>query len=234
MTGLLVSVRSVAEALAAESGGAAVVDLKEPARGPLGMADPRLWGEVRRALRPETPVSVALGELRDWLDGPPAPPFAGIAYRKLGLAGSGPDWRRDWDRLRRAWGAGPAWIAVAYSDWSRAGAPPPDEVVDAALAAADCAGLLVDTWDKSRPPPPLDESWRPRLERARQAGRRIALAGGLDRAGIGRLSTFAPDLFAVRGAACTGGDRDAAIDGARVEELVRAVRSTGSQGVTRS
>ena len=37
----LVSVRSPEEALAALEGGADLIDVKEPSRGPLGAADPR-------------------------------------------------------------------------------------------------------------------------------------------------------------------------------------------------
>ena len=232
MAGLLVSVRSVDEARAALAGGAAVIDVKEPDRGPLGCADFEVCRAVRRAVPPEIPVSVALGELREWqalgrsspaLQPPPPPDlFAGIAYRKLGLAGAGPDWVEAWADLRRAWGPGPSWVAVAYADWARADAPHPDSVLDAALAATDCAGVLVDTWDKTRPNP-IDASWRPWIARARRGGRRVALAGGLDADAIARLAPLRPDLFAVRGAACRRGDRLAAVDADRVALLVRAI-----------
>src|SRR5207244_7336185 len=46
MTGLLVSVRSAAEAETALAGGADVVDVKEPRRGALGPADPSVWKQV--------------------------------------------------------------------------------------------------------------------------------------------------------------------------------------------
>src|SRR5262245_33040885 len=102
MAGLLVSVRSADEARAALAGGAAVIDVKEPDRGPLGRADARVWRDVRRVVPPTISVSVALGELPDWADqSSPAPSsFDGIAYRKLGLAGSGLDWASRWARLR--------------------------------------------------------------------------------------------------------------------------------------
>ena len=294
MPALLVSVRSAAEALAARAGGAAVIDVKEPARGPLGRADVDVWREIFAAIPPVVPVSVALGELSEWRDGPfgrsrpdsdgldpaglvpsrglrsvtspaslrvplaacppvlrdgrgtggqaasgtrsPASPgieaapqarfprpadFAGLAYRKLGLAHAGPDWAEAWARLRRALGDGPPWVAVIYAEGPAVGAPPPDDVLDVALAASDCAGVLVDTWDKSRPSP-LDESWAPRVRRAQAAGRFVALAGGLDEPAIARLAPLGPDLFAVRGAACGSGDRRGTIDPARVARLARA------------
>ena len=48
MTRLLVSVRSAAEAEAALLGGADVIDVKEPDRGPLGRADDAVIAAVVR------------------------------------------------------------------------------------------------------------------------------------------------------------------------------------------
>jgi uncharacterized protein (UPF0264 family) len=240
MAELLVSVRSASEARIAVLGGAALIDVKEPDRGPLGCADVQVWREVRRTVPPDLPVSVALGEMVEWqtrgeIQPPPASEsFAGLTYRKLGLAGAGrsADWQRGWTELRRAWGPGPAWIAVVYADWARADAPHPDAVRDAALGADDCAGILVDTWDKSRPSP-LDDNarWRRWFATLRQ-GRPllVALAGGLDRAAIERLAPLEPDYFAVRGAVCAGGDRRATIDRARVAELAALVTSREGTG----
>ena len=63
--GLLVSVRSASEGVVAVLGGASVVDVKEPDRGPLGRADASVWRETRRVVPPAIPVSVALGEIAD-------------------------------------------------------------------------------------------------------------------------------------------------------------------------
>ena len=63
MTGLLVSVRSAAEARIALEAGADLIDVKEPRRGALGAADPAVWKDVCRAVAGRVPVSVALGEL---------------------------------------------------------------------------------------------------------------------------------------------------------------------------
>ena len=238
MARLLVSVRSADEARAALRGGAAVIDVKEPDRGPLGRADFTVWTEVRRAVPAGTPVSLALGELYEWLEGTgpradngtPAAGFdhdparyRGFSFRKMGLArvGVDADWAKAWSRLRRRWGAGPSWVAVIYADWQRAEAPPPDRVLDAALETDDCAGVMIDTWDKSRPTP-IDLSWRRWIERARAAGRLTSVAGSLDAERIGRIAELQPDIIAVRGAACIGGDRHAAVDIERVARLVRA------------
>jgi (5-formylfuran-3-yl)methyl phosphate synthase len=227
MPGLLVSVRSADEARVAVAAGAHVIDVKEPDRGPLGRAEPEVWQAVRRVVPPSIPVSVALGELLDWREPHALDPasFAGLTYRKLGLAGCGAlpisEWAEAWSRLRRAWGAGPAWVAVVYIDWEQAKAPPPDAVLDMALSTG-CAGVLVDTWDKMRPSPVslACELW---LRRVQNAGLFVALAGGLDAAAIARLAPLRPDWFAVRSAACAGSDRRATIDRDRVTRLVRAL-----------
>ncbi len=176
---------------------------------------------MRAAVRSEIPVSVALGELSEWPTDL-AVDFAGLTFRKLGFAGAGPRWVEDWARLRGRLGAGPAWVAVVYADWERAESPSPTTVLDVALAMEDCAGVLFDTFDKSRPSP-IDESWQPFFERVRRAGRFSVLAGRIDASTLSKLSNLAPDLVAVRGAACVNGDRLAAVDTARVAALSRAV-----------
>lgn len=228
--GLLVSVRDPDEARAALAGGATLLDVKEPANGPLGRAEPQTWDAIRAVAPPGIPVSVALGELAEYsshADQAPPPDFAGIVYRKLGLAGSGPRWREDWSRLRDRLGTGPAWIAVAYVDWREIPAtlptPSPREVLEEAVEAG-CAGILVDTWNKRADAPRVDLSWRDFVDRARDLGLIVAIAGGLDLRAIRQLRPLLPDYFAVRGAACANGERGARVDRGRVADLALAVR----------
>lgn len=226
MAGVLISVRSADEARAALAGGADVIDVKEPARGALGRSDVETWRAVRGVVPDEVPLSVALGELCEW---GPETAFEGQAvgcYRKVGLARAGRCWRDDWAALRERLGPFPRWVAVAYADWERAQAPRPELVLEEALRTTDCAGVLVDTWDKSSAIR-LDESialddWR---RATRQGGRLLALAGRLDEGAIQALAPIEPDLFAVRGAACRDGDRYSEIDAERVRRLVRAARA---------
>jgi uncharacterized protein (UPF0264 family) len=231
MAGLLVSVRSAEEARAAVEGGASVVDVKEPDRGPLGRASATTWRQVREVVPETIPVSVALGELCDWSG--LSEPLAGISFRKIGLAGGVVNWRSRWAEVRRLEGAGPRWVAVAYADWRVAGAPDPAAVLDAAIEADDCSGVLVDTWDKSSASP-LDATpqWSAWVDRAQRSGRSVALAGGLDLGAIARLAPLEPDLFAVRGAACDGSDRRGFIRADRVAELARAAGNGVPNGRT--
>ena len=229
---LLVSVRSPQEAQAAVASGADIIDVKEPLRGSLGQADPSVWQAVRAVVPHAIPVSVALGELNDWL-GQDQPTicetaWSGIDFCKLGLAAAPPGWVDCWADLRRDLArraiAFPNWVAVIYLDWQAARAPHPDSIIAAALEMPECRVVLFDTWSKSTASN-LDSSWRPRFRLIQDSGRKLALAGSLNCATIDRWKACAPDIFAVRGAACSGGDRLAAIDPVRVARLAEAVHS---------
>lgn len=219
MAGLLVSVRSADEARTAIQGGASIIDVKEPRRGPLGRADEAVWREVVAVVGARAPVSVALGELTELeRDGGPVE-TSGVCWRKLGLARVGDDesWRARWAAVRAA--PGPGWIAVAYVDAERARAPAAAAVVEEAIEAG-CAGVLFDTWDKAaRSPMTPSGRWLGMVERLRAAGLLVAVAGGLDLEAIGRLAPLRPDFFAVRGAACAGGKRGGAVHLDRVRGL---------------
>ena len=223
---LLVSVRSAAEAEAALEGGAALIDVKEPANGPLGRADDDTIAAVVRRVAGRRPVSAALGELfRQPL------PYAGggLSYVKWGLAGSdgGRDWQSDLAAaVRRVEGQAPGCrvVAVAYADWPRAGAPPVDEVATfVRLRRRDV--LLLDTWAKEAGRTLLDSLPVPEVARlvasCRAAGVRVALAGSLGPEEIRELLPLRPDWFAVRGAACEGRDRGQTVSVPRVRDLVR-------------
>jgi uncharacterized protein (UPF0264 family) len=225
MAQLLVSVRSAAEAEAALAGGAALVDVKEPANGPLGRASNATIREVVRTVAGRTPVSAALGE---WLDDAAPPADVGaLAYLKWGLARAG---RRPWRRYARAMRQivgelhpGAEVVLVAYADWQDAGAPSVDEVADHACQRPGGV-LLVDTFTKGPLPWALlhflTVGYLDRLcRRCHSAGVRVALAGSLGPAEIERLLLAGPDWFAVRGAACLGG-RGGQVDAGRVRALV--------------
>ena len=229
MAKLLVSVRSGVEALAALAGGAAIIDVKEPFQGSLGRAPFDVWREVRKVLPPPIPVSVALGELNEWFDPDaveiPRGAWMGVSFRKLGLSNAPPDWIDRWRDFRRRLAesacSGPAWVAVVYVDWQAARAPDPDAIIRAAGAINECRGVLFDTWAKRRCCG-VDLTWKPLVDRVRDSGRFVALAGSLDVEAIGRLAPLEPDIFAVRGSACAGGDRLGQIDAERVSILARA------------
>ncbi len=160
---------------------------------------------VRESVPADLPVSVALGELTEWLDleaidvRPAA--WSGIGFRKLGLAGAPHDWEKRWRELRRhlaaSTGGEPQWVAVVYTDWEAARAlrltPSSPRVLRSTNARASCS-----TPGKSRCPGGIDSTYNRLLANVRDAGRLVALAGGLDVAAIAQLRPLEPDIVAVR------------------------------------
>jgi uncharacterized protein (UPF0264 family) len=235
---LLVSVRSSDEAASALSGGCDLLDVKEPARGSLGRAEPGAIADivaVRDRQSPGTPLSVALGELSEWRHGPPAdwrPLPLGVQFVKAGLAGmrETPDWPDQWRRLQSLVAAKcstPAWVLVAYADAEAARAPSWSDVV-AVAADLPCCVLLIDTWSKqsARLLDLLNEGeLRTCAEACRNHGLLVALAGRLRPADLARAVALAPDIIAVRSAACRDEQRSGPIDPIRVAQLRHRLHS---------
>ena len=85
------------------------------------------------------PLSVALGELNEWLGSAPpqihASAWAGIDFCKLGLAVRLPIGGSTGAKSATSCSLAtpfPAWVAVVYLDWKAARAPHPDAIIDAA------------------------------------------------------------------------------------------------------
>ncbi|MFO0903790.1 MAG: (5-formylfuran-3-yl)methyl phosphate synthase [Pirellulales bacterium] len=227
MMQLLVSVRDEAEARDACAAGAALIDLKEPIAGPLGPVHVSSWPAIRAAVGDGAPLSVALGELTDphLLDR--VSRLSGFDFAKIGLAGlaDAPDWPQ---RLADVWRRIPATtrkVAVAYADYGRCAAPPPEQILDA--APAGCSALLIDTATKGPGESLFDHLTAGRLrvliEAARQRRWTVVLAGSLRLERLDDAAALAPDYVAVRGAVCRGA-RDGRLDPQLVRDWVRAVR----------
>lgn len=226
-SGLLVSVRSAAEAEIALAGGAALIDVKEPSRGALGRADDAVVTAIVRIVAGQRPVSAALGELAD---GGALPRCKGLQFVKWGLAGCrSTDWRAELEH--RFEQPRPQKVVVAYADWQCAQSPPVEDVVAFACSRPGNV-LLIDTHCKD--PAKLSLHRRPTLldwlaaddvieicRRCREAGVRIAVAGSLGPAEVETLLPARPDWFAVRGAVCADGERGGAIQSDRVQMLVK-------------
>lgn len=224
---LLVSVRSAAEALAALEGGAALIDVKEPARGSLGRAEDHIIREVVRAVSRRRPVSAAMGE---WCDEAGEIPDIDLTYIKWGLAGCGRNrsWRQEMANLLEK-RQQPRCVLVAYADWECAKAPPLDDVFALAVEYPGSVMLLdthckdaVNSLGKKRPTllDWLPIAWVEDLcRRARESQVKIALAGSLGIAEIHALLPAQPAWFAVRGAVCDEGDRRSGVQRDKVRQL---------------
>lgn len=224
MTRLLVSVRSAAEAADAVAGGADIIDVKEPNRGSLGRAETSVWRDVVAAVGGKAPVSVALGELRDWRSAGSefTVDLAGVRFAKMGLAGCESDarWR---EQLPQLWQSLPRTVqpvAVIYADWRQAEAPSPEAIFELA-SESNVRHLLIDTFIKSAGR--LLDHW-PMADLSRFAAQverqsqHMVLAGSLDAANIRQVLPLRPWAIAVRGAVCAG-SREGMISESRVRNL---------------
>ena len=234
---LLVSVRNAEEARAAIEGGADIIDVKEPSNGSLGKANDAAISEIVetvRSLNRTMPVSIAMGELQDWEDAIPHLP-AEADYIKLGLAHCASDWNwlTRWLEVRHQLLADkhelPGWVMVIYADWQLARTPRPKELILSAAQFA-CRGVLIDTFQKDGrsllevlPSCELAEI----TEAVHQAGLPLAVAGNLRKEDLPRIRPLAPQIVAIRSAACREGDREGMICPLAVRAFREHLRETG-------
>ena len=225
---LLVSVRSAEEAGTALEAGADLIDVKDPARGALGMAHHETVAAVLEVVNGRVPVSAAFGEwtpeiltAAHWhLELP-------LTYVKWGLANyaGGPGWGEDLLETRRQVPAPLEVVAVAYADWEKAHSVPPAEVAKFAKRFRYKVFLL-DTFQKDGRTL-LDfvtaAELKTMVEGLQRGNVKVALGGSLRPEDRKKLAGVVPDYFAVRGAACAGGKRDGAIDAGRVRKWVEAL-----------
>lgn len=231
---LLVSVRSVPEAEAALRGGAELIDVKEPDAGPLGMAQRSMIDAIVNRVGKARPVTAALGELHehDAADHAITCPV-GVTHLKLGLAHAPHHWPDRLDAHLASIGAD-RFIAVAYADHRRVGAPHVEAVLDWAVVR-DVAGILIDTAVKDGRglrhwcDLPALEHW---INAAQSRGQLIALAGSLDLETIETLIPLAPDVIAVRSAACEQRDRRSAVRATHVAHLKSRLTAPQRQETT--
>jgi len=234
--GLLVSVRSVEEAVAAVAGGAAIIDVKEPALGPLGAARCEVAAAIGVVVAGVS-WTIACGELAAGADrvaahvqavhdagGPRMAPPAAVKAGPAGLAAAA--WRRQFERLAVILPAAVEPVAVAYADHRRADAIAPSDMLRAA-ADAGAGTALVDTYDKTGPGiVPLAgleaiRSWR-RL--AADLGIRLAVAGRLTPAEVAAVAGTGAWVVGVRSAAC-GGLRSGRVEAGHVAALVDTLQA---------
>jgi uncharacterized protein (UPF0264 family) len=223
---LLVSVRSPDEVGAALSGGADIVDAKDPTRGTLGPVADDVLDAIDAQVPLEVPLSAALGDVGS-VEAIRAAFVAlrmqrrSTAYVKLGFDGV-PGERELLTLLDAAAAAAarhparPRLIAVACADRDRLATPILQNARQAGAAgilldtAAKDGRTLLDVWPETR--------LRDWVQAGRSAGLEVALAGSLGPADLARIAALAPDIVGVRGAACAGG-RGGTVDAGRVRSL---------------
>jgi hypothetical protein len=227
---LLVSVVSAPEAVPALTAGADIIDVKDPAEGPLGAPAPRVLSEVVAEIAGAAPVSVALGDL------PSLPHTAALAARGAALCGAAyvkvglravralDDAAALMRAVVAAVGADTAVIAAGYADADALDPPAlaPDRL-PALVERTGIAGALVDTYNKDGRGL---YGWMDASELAgliddvRAAGGSFGVAGQLS---LGELRRVDADIVGVRSAVCPGRDRTGALDAALVTAAVAEV-----------
>ncbi len=239
MTQLLVSVRNVDEAIAAAEGGADIIDVKEPYRGSLGCASPdvilAIADAVGRIDGVKPPLSLALGELKEWQSGDltslryaiqtAAPEFLKLGLAEACAAEATLSWVADWHQVRSTIRGAHEWVAVAYADDELARSPDVDWVLQAAIEGG-CRILLIDTHTKngtsllSRMSLDVLHAIRAKTQ---EHGLKLALAGSVTVSDLPLLLQIQPDIIAVRGAVCMNHDRTATVSRSLVQQFGIAI-----------
>ena len=238
MTRMLVSVRSVAEALVAAQGGADFIDLKEPNFGALGGLPVETIAAVVAALRQRRivlPVSATIGDL-------PMSELAAIVARVRAVAACGVSYVKvGIERTPLALAVLDALAALAAASSSGPSGPASTPIVpvfiadhglDDAHVAHACAlrfaGLMVDTADKTAGSV-FDvlriDALRRFIGRVRNSGALTGMAGALRLAHVPAVRSLAPDFAGFRSAVCAG-DRRGALDPQLLRELAEAMHAS--------
>lgn len=220
---LLVSVRSAAEAREAILGGADIIDVKEPDRGPLGAADPLTLLDIAREVGHQKPLSAAMGELLAKQQAISLKSLEGYRWIKLGFSGceGNTPWHERWEALEQVFVKQCRLVAASYADHAAARCQPPISIAKS-LPLRDSI-FLVDTFTKSGKSL-FDVMSRNEIVELRtylhSHGAQLALAGSLRAELAEQIAQCAPDIVGIRGAACASG-RSSHI----VAERVRAFRA---------
>jgi uncharacterized protein (UPF0264 family) len=210
--------------------------VKEPFLGSLGMASLDEITAIAKLNRSESsaiPLSVALGEVTDWLSRNQYPDLPeGITFAKLGMnrCALNENWRAEWMNVREEFERRSRsrlnWVAVAYADVTEAMSPDIAEMVEAAVETR-CAGLLIDTWTKDGRTllDIIDEKVLTAIaNECHASGLFFAIAGKLNRESLPVAAPIPADVIAIRSAACRGVDRTAEIDSRQITDFRSEMR----------
>jgi dihydroneopterin aldolase len=226
MTRLLASVTGPHEAALAMSGGADIIDLKDPSRGILGAVAHEVQREVVERVNGRCPVSATVGDL------PMNPEIIVAAIRdtarngvdlvKIGLRNleRHPDCL---DALAEATGHGIRVVAVLFAE------DRPSLHLHGSIRDAGCHGVMLDTADKAtgRLVRYMDmHTLGGFVSSARRLGLLTGLAGSLQPGDISELRRLGPDYLGFRGALCQDGARTGRLSASALARVRRLLDST--------
>jgi hypothetical protein len=235
---LLVSPKDEDEAIEAASGGADIIDVKNPAEGSLGASFPWIIKRVREIIPLKTDISAALGDLPN-LPGTASLASLGAAtsganYVKVGLMG--PRSTREAVYLMSCvvrsigqFDPPVKVVAAGYADWKRAGTIDPLLIPEIArISGSQVAMLDTKIKDGNRLFNFLSqEDLGLFVESSHRMGLSAALAGSIQKEDIPLLWRLNVDIIGVRTAVCEGPDRvSGRISKRKVQELVNVIKQS--------
>jgi uncharacterized protein (UPF0264 family) len=234
---VLISPVSLEEAFAVCDGGAEIVDIKNTREGSLGASFPWIIRDIVKKLQGRGVVfSATLGDL------PFKPGTAALAA--LGAAASGAQYIkaglhgvRNYDeaaalmsavvRACRDFDDKITVVAAGYADYRRFDGLDTATLVQVGRNTG-CDLVMVDTAIKDGATL-FDALSRDEIvefvSSAHRAGLQVALAGSVKIEHLPELHRIAPDVVGIRGAVCTGRDRNTRIDPEMVKRFVAAARA---------
>jgi uncharacterized protein (UPF0264 family) len=221
------------EARAALSGGADIIDVKNPKEGSLGANFPWAIKAVAELAAGKVPVSATIGDL-EFKPGTASLAALGAAmvgadYVKAGLLGAKTQDQaremmegivravKDFDPRKKV-------VSAAYSDYARAGSLSP-MLLPAVARDAGADLVMVDTAKKDGRSTfefMSEEDLRSFISLGHKMGLEVAVAGTIGFDHLEMLKRLNPDIIGVRGVVC-GGDRRSSIRPELVERLKIAV-----------
>ncbi|MFQ6051260.1 MAG: (5-formylfuran-3-yl)methyl phosphate synthase [Candidatus Hydrothermarchaeota archaeon] len=216
---LLVSPKDKKEAIEAYSGGADIIDIKNPKEGSLGASFPWLIRDIISSIPAHVKTSATVGDVPYK---PGTVSFAalgvavtGVNFVKVGLYGTknkdqSLEVMKSVVRSVKDFNEEINVVTAGYGDAFRVGAVDPLEIPSIAIeSGSDVA--MVDTAIKDGKS--LFDFMSVKelydfVDEAKSGGLMVALAGSLGKGDIPLLKKLKPDIIGIRGAVCTGGDRD--------------------------
>jgi len=233
---LLISPKNETEAQEAIAGAADIIDVKNPLEGPLGANYPWVIKKIKEITPKGIEVSCALGDVLNY---PGSVSLAalgaaslGVDYVKVGLYGLKTPQEavfllQQVNRAAKDCNPSVKVVAAGYADSEKIGAIAPSFIPEIAYQAQVDVAML-DTASKNGTSLfnyQTTEQLRAFVATAHGLGLQAALAGSLRKRDIAVIYGLGADIAGLRGAACTGSDRNKGnMTRELVAELVEAVK----------
>ncbi len=225
MTGMLASVKNLAEAEFVLNANVDIIDLKQPEFGALGALPVELVAEIVAKINERCPVSATVGDLPMDADlifnAVSNMAKTGVDFVKIGFFPEG-----DWLSILHKLGdltENTRLIVVLFADTK------PNFSIISELKKANFAGVMLDTMHKKNGS--LTQIMSPEtiaefVEFARKEALICGLAGSLRLENIAELLPFDADYLGFRGALCNQHNRVGELDLNALQMIYSAVRAT--------